>query len=145
MQNITSSFARDWQFVKISRNWKPHDFSKEVLDRLINENNRNLNDKISSIVYDIGSEEGREIKASLGDRMEIHTVIEGILLISGQNYSTKRENERTEIIIMKTGNPKENIHENQDIISYPYLKGVIKSIVPGSQFFENNEIITILF
>lgn len=43
MTNITGSFARDWQFVKISRNWKPHDFSKEILEKIIEENDRDFN------------------------------------------------------------------------------------------------------
>ena len=145
MQNITSSFARDWQFLKISRNWKPHDFSKEVLERLIQENDRNLNERISSIIFDIGMKEGREIKARLGTQIEIQTVIEGIMLISGQNYSINENDGITEINIFRVKNSNEKGLDSQDIISFPYLRGVIKSIMPESQLLEKSEGLTILF
>ena len=145
MQNVTSSFARDWQFLKISRNWKPHDFSKDILEKLIRENDKKINEKISSIVFELGRKEGKEIKARLGNQMEIHTVIEGILLISGQEYNIKRKNEKTEIIISKSGKSRENLMENGDIIFIPYLKGVIQSIIPESHFLDSSEDLTIYF
>ena len=145
MQNITSSFARDWQFLKISRNWKPHDFSKDVLEKLIRENDKKINEKISCIVFELGRKEGREIKSRLGNQMDIPTVIEGILLISGQEYNIKRNNEKMEIIISKSGKFKDNLIENADIIFIPYLKGVIQSIIPDAHFLDSSEDLTIYF
>jgi hypothetical protein len=145
MQNITSSFARDWQFVKISRSWKPHDFSKEILEKLLQENDRNINEMISKIVFDLGRKEGREIKNRLGGQMEINTVIEGILLISGQEYIIKKNDEKTEIVISKSMKNKDNLTDGLDTIFFPYIKGVIRSIIPDSHFLDSGEELTIYF
>ena len=145
MQNITSSFARDWQFVKISRSWKPHDFSKDILEKLILENDRNINEKISTIVFDLGRKEGMEIKNRLGNQMEIHTVLEGILLISGNDYRIEKNGEKTEIVISKPGKAKDNDIGNPDIIYFPYLKGVVKSVIPDSKFLDSGDSLTIYF
>ena len=145
MQNKTSSFARDWQFLKISRSWKPHDFSKDILEKLILENDRYINEKICNIVQELGIKEGKEIKERLGNQIEINTVIEGILLISGQDYNIKKNNEKTEIIVSKSLKSKENPIDNSDFISIPYLKGVIKSIMPSSHFLDSSESLTIYF
>lgn len=145
MQNITSTFARDWQFVKISRSWKPHDSSREILEKLIRENDRNINEKISSIAFDLGRKEGKEIKNRLGGQMEIYTVIEGILLISGQEYNIKKNGEKTEIVVSKAGKSRDNFMEGPDIVSFPYLKGVIRSIIPDSNFLDSGEDLTIYF
>lgn len=145
MQNKTSSFARDWQFLKISRSWKPHDFSKDILEKLIGENDRYINEKICNIVLELGLKEGKEIKNRLGNQIEVHTVIEGILLISGHDYNIKKNNEKIEIIVSKSLKSRDNPIDNSDLISIPYLKGVIQSIIPESHFLESGEGLTIYF
>jgi len=145
MPNITSSFARDWQFVKISRNWRPHDFSREVLEELIGEDDRFINEKISSIVFKLGKKEGEEIKNRLGGQIEIDTVIDGILLISGHDYNIKRKGEQTEIIITKSGKSKNQQIDNTDLVNISYIKGVIQSIIPDSNFLESGTELTIYF
>lgn len=145
MPNITSSFARDWQFVKISRNWRPHDFSKEVLEELIKVNDKAINERISDIAFELGKKEGREIKGRLGDQIEINTVIEGILLISGYDYNLKKEEKKTEITITKPKISKNQQSANTGIMNIPYIKGVVLSVIPESNFLESGTELIIYF
>lgn len=145
MPNITSSFARDWQFVKISRNWRPHDFSKEVLEELIKENDKAINEKISDIAFELGKKEGKEIKGRLGDQIEINTVIEGILLISGYDYNLKKEEKNTEITITKPKISKNQQSANTGLMNIPYIKGVVLSVIPESNFLESGTELIIYF
>lgn len=145
MPNITSSFARDWQFVKISRNWRPHDFSKEVLEELIKVNDKAINERISDIAFELGKKEGREIKGRLGDQIEINTVIEGILLISGYDYNLKKEEKKTEITITKPKISKNQQSANTGLMNIPYIKGVVLSVIPESNFLESGTELIIYF
>ena len=46
----TSSFARDWQLLKLSRDWKPADRSIEILEGLVGDNDPRIIQKIENIV-----------------------------------------------------------------------------------------------
>ncbi|UUX92094.1 hypothetical protein [Methanoplanus endosymbiosus] len=127
----TGSFARDWQLIKLSRDLKPHDISGEVLNRLIEDSDEDVAQKIEEIVVDIGERDGKSVHERMSASMNPETVIEGLLIASGIMYEA-RGNGRDLVIeislneknIMSSSikNPKLNI---------AYITGFATALAPG--------------
>lgn len=141
----TRSFARDWQLLKLSRDWKPADRSGEILRELIADNDPIITDKIEKIVREIGKRDAKEILMRMHPKMEINTILEGILLVSGIDYELLKDDTGKKIMIkkeMKTG-ISNAFSDNK--ISAAYIRGFIESIITGSEITDRGDHFTLFF
>ena len=140
----TSSFARDWQLLKLSRDWKPTERSGEILSVLIKDNDILINEKIERIVENIGERDAEEILMRMHPKMEVNTILEGILLVSGIDYQISKDGAGKKIMIKKEMKNKISEVLSGNKISAAYIKGFIKSIIPDSEITDRGDHFTLI-
>ena len=138
------SFARDWQLLKLSRDWKPADRSGEILSRLIKDNNPIVLDKVETIVKDIGRKDADEIKNRMHSQMDINTVLEGILLVSGIAYETENDDDGKKIRIKKEMRSSFSEVISDAGISAVYIRSFIEALIPDLDITDKGDNFTVL-
>lgn len=133
------SFARDWQLLKLSRDWKPADRSGEILSRLIKDNDPHVIQKIERIVQDLGKKDAEEILKRMHPQMDINAILEGILLVSGIAYETEKDNSGKKILIKKEMKCGFSEGINDIRIGAVYIRSFIESIIPGREISDRGE------
>lgn len=133
------SFARDWQLLKLSRDWKPADRSSEILGRLIQDNDPVVIEKIEKIVKDIGKKDAGEILKRMHPKMDINAILEGILLVSGIAYETVSDGDVKKILVRKEmKNAFSEIALNPQL-SAVYIRGFMESVMPGLEITDKGD------
>ena len=139
----TRSFARDWQLLKLSRDWKPADRSGEILNRLIQDHDTSVIQKIEKIVADIGKKDAEEILRRMNSMMEMSTILEGVLLVSGMIYETEKENGMKKIMIKKEMKSCFSEGISDSGISAVYVKSFIEALVPDIEITDKGDHFTL--
>ncbi|MBN2733545.1 MAG: hypothetical protein JXQ82_01640 [Methanomicrobiaceae archaeon] len=140
----TRSFARDWQLLKLSRDWKPADRSIEILDGLVKDNDPLIIEKIEKIVNEIGKHDAEEILQRMHPKMDIEAILEGILLVSGIAYETFEDNDGKKIKIKKEMRSSLSKVVSDNRISAAYIRGFIEIIIPGSEIRDRGDHFTLV-
>jgi hypothetical protein len=77
------SFARDWNLIKATRTWHPHDMAGDVLERLLEDASEGMLSEVTDIAYRLGVEEGRRFLDRTPVGMDDASVLESYFLVSG--------------------------------------------------------------
>ncbi|MFY1644592.1 hypothetical protein ACK11Z_12745, partial [Methanoculleus bourgensis] len=78
-----TSFARDWQLVKLARSMPQHDVAGPVLRDLLADASPALVEEVTAIAGRLGLEDGRALLAHSEERFDPPTLMEGLLLMWG--------------------------------------------------------------
>ncbi|MBP2132229.1 hypothetical protein J2128_000150 [Methanomicrobium sp. W14] len=142
----SSSFARDWQLLKLSRDWKPADRSNEILSRLIKDNDPLVIEKIEIISRDMGKQDAEEILRRMNPRMDVKTILEGILLVSGITYETSGDNKTGRKKIMIKKDMKSGYQEffSNRRVSAAYIRGFVNALAPNNKVSEMDDYFSLI-
>lgn len=138
------SFARDWQLLKLTRDWKPKDRSNEIVQRLLAENDTTVNAHIDAILNDMAKKDAADILQRMHSQMDKTTLIEGILLISGIAYDTANDGQEKRYMIRKAVKSSE-ANSVFDVNMNPvYLRSFIETIAPESEILDRGDHFTLV-
>ncbi|WOF16314.1 hypothetical protein F1737_06090 [Methanoplanus sp. FWC-SCC4] len=135
----TRSFARDWQLMKLSRNWKPDDRSGEILKGLLTDASPEIMKKVSEISYGIGQSDAEKIVERMQQRMELLDLFEGMLIVSGIDYKSVEEDGSHSFILKKEIRQIISCMDVNTEISASYIRGFITRIAPGADISDIGE------
>ena len=138
------SFARDWQLLKLTRDWKPKDRSNEIVQRLLAENDPTVTAHIDAILKDMAKRDATDILKRMHSQMDKTTLIEGILLISGIAYDTQSDGQDKRYMIRKAVKPAEANGVFDVNMNAVYLRSFIETIAPESEILDRGDHFTLL-
>ncbi len=78
-----TSFARDWQLVKLARSMPRHDVAGPIVRALLADASPALVEEVTAIAGRLGLEDGRALLAHSEERVDPPTLMEGLLLMWG--------------------------------------------------------------
>jgi hypothetical protein len=78
-----TSFARDWQLIKVARSLRRHDVAGPLVKRLLADASPGLTERITVIAGRLGEENGTALLAHTEERFDSPTLMEGLLLTWG--------------------------------------------------------------
>ncbi|NLN09906.1 MAG: hypothetical protein GX186_09955 [Methanoculleus thermophilus] len=78
-----TSFARDWQLIRVARSLRRHDVTRPLIQRLLAEATLDLTRRIAVIAEQLGKEDGTALLAHTEEQFDPPTLMEGILLTWG--------------------------------------------------------------
>lgn len=78
-----TSFARDWQLIKVARSLQRHDVTGSLLQKLLADAPAGLTERIAAIARRLGEENGTELVTHAEERLDPPTLMEGLLLTWG--------------------------------------------------------------
>lgn len=78
-----TSFARDWQLIKVARSLRRRDVTTPLVQRLLADAPQGLAEQVSAIAGKLGAEDGTALLAHNEERFDPPTLMEGLLLMWG--------------------------------------------------------------
>ncbi|KLK87973.1 hypothetical protein SZ63_08275 [Methanoculleus sediminis] len=78
-----TSFARDWQLIKVARSLQRHDVTGSLVQKLLADAPAGLTERIAAIARRLGEENGTELVTHAEERLDPPTLMEGLLLTWG--------------------------------------------------------------
>ncbi|MFA7562236.1 MAG: hypothetical protein WCY70_02230 [Methanoculleus sp.] len=78
-----TSFARDWQLIKVTRSLQRQDVTGSLMQRLLMDAPAGLTERIAAIARRLGEENGTELLTHTRERLDPPTLMEGLLLTWG--------------------------------------------------------------
>ncbi|KAF5081908.1 hypothetical protein DSECCO2_105190 [anaerobic digester metagenome] len=78
-----TSFARDWQLIKVARSLQRHDVTGSLLQKLLADAPAGLTERIAAIARRLGEENGTQILTHAEEQLDPPTLMEGLLLTWG--------------------------------------------------------------
>jgi hypothetical protein len=78
-----TSFARDWQLIKVARSMRRHDVAGPLVRRLLADAPPALVERVTAIAGRLGEEDGTALLARTEERFDPSTLMEGLLLMWG--------------------------------------------------------------
>ncbi len=138
------SFARDWQLLKLTRDWKPKDRSNEIVQRLLASNDPTVTAHIEAILKDMGKADATGMIQRMHPQMEKGTLIEGILLISGIAYETSDEGKEKRYMIKKAANSVDTNSVFDVNVNAVYIRSFIETIAPESEILDRGDHFTLV-
>lgn len=78
-----TSFARDWQLIKVARSLQRHDVAGLLVRRLLADAPPGLTEGITAIARRLGEENGTELLTRAEEQFDPPTLMEGLLLTWG--------------------------------------------------------------
>jgi hypothetical protein len=126
-----TSFARDWQLIKVARSLRRHDVAAPLVRRLLAAAPPGLTEEITAIAGRLGEENGAALLAHTEERFDPPTLMEGLLLTWGiPCLSTdEAESEAVTITIAGEGVAAALRETFADIrVAVPYLTGYVRAL-----------------
>ncbi|WP_292521482.1 hypothetical protein [Methanoculleus sp.] len=78
-----TSFARDWQLIKVARSLRRHDVTGPLVQRLLTDASAETSQQVTVIADRLGAEDGAALLARTEERFDPPTLMEGLLLTWG--------------------------------------------------------------
>lgn len=78
-----TSFARDWQLIKVARSLRRHDVAGPLVRELLADASPALVEQVAAIAGRLGEEDGTALLARSEERFDAATLMEGLLLTWG--------------------------------------------------------------
>ncbi|BBL68238.1 hypothetical protein [Methanoculleus chikugoensis] len=78
-----TSFARDWQLIKVARSLQRHDVTGSLVQKLLADAPAGLTERIAAIARRLGEENGTELLTHAEEQLNPPTLMEGLLLTWG--------------------------------------------------------------
>ncbi len=78
-----TSFARDWQLIKVARSLRRHDVAGPLVRNLLRDASPDLVKQVAAIAGRLGAEDGKALLACNEEQFDPPTLMEGLLLMWG--------------------------------------------------------------
>ncbi|WP_067073367.1 hypothetical protein [Methanoculleus horonobensis] len=78
-----TSFARDWQLIKVARSLQRHDVIGSLVQKLLLDAPPGLTERIAATARRLGEESGTELLTHAEEQLDPPTLMEGLLLTWG--------------------------------------------------------------
>jgi len=78
-----TSFARDWQLIKVARSLQRHDVTGSLVQKLLADAPAGLTERIAATARRLGEESGTELLTHAEEQLDPPTLMEGLLLTWG--------------------------------------------------------------
>lgn len=140
-----SSFARDWQLIKLSRHTKRHDISAPLLQRLLDGAPATVKASIAAAATRLGKEEGKELLARTPAAMDRAALAGSVLMMWGIAFAQETaEGGGIRIQVRKDDEALASIHPDPRI-AVPYLAGYLSALAPRGGVRDDAEHLTAEF
>jgi hypothetical protein len=138
------SFARDWQLIKLSRTWHPHDLSGAILERMLTAHNPLVVTEIGKAARVLGAEEGRQFRERMPAGIDEVTVLESLFLIGGIWCEVTRDEEGALLKIKKDTGSFLGGGRHLETIAIPFLAGIVEAVAPDARVRETGDLLEVL-
>ncbi len=125
-----TSFARDWQLIKVARSLRQHDVAGPLVRRLLAEASAGLTEQVAAIAGRLGAEDGTALLAHNEERFDPPTLMEGLLLMWGIPCESTETPEGSLAIVIDGNGAAAAIREAfADVrVAVPYLTGYARAL-----------------
>jgi len=140
-----TSFARDWQLLKIARSLRGHDVTGPLVRRLLADASSDTVDRVAAIAEKLGEEDGTSLLARNEARFDPPTLMEGLLLMWGIPCDTREAADGSMIITV--GGDGAALRETfaDARVAAPYLAGYARALQPDAVLADDTGRITFRF
>lgn len=129
-----TSFARDWQLVKLARSMPEHDVAGKILRELLEDADPTLVEQVSAIAGRLGAEDGRALLAHSEEGFDAATLMEGLLLMWGIPCESKEvAGEGITITLQGNGAATREAFVDERVAA-PYLAGYARALQRDAVF-----------
>lgn len=123
-----TSFARDWQLIKVARSMRRHDVAGPLVRRLLLDAPPALVERVTAIAGRLGEEDGTALIARTEEQFDPSTLMEGLLLMWGVPCDSKEAADGGTAITLG-GNESAVCETFADIrVAAPYLAGYARAL-----------------
>jgi len=129
---VPGSFARNWQLMKLARNWRPGDVGWEIVGRLLSDPRSHMNAEIIRIASELGYEEGSKFISRFPRDTDLVTVLEGFFLLTGITCMTEEEEGVTFFSLQEGEGLLADAIPNRQVTA-AYMRGCIRAIAPEAE------------
>lgn len=123
-----TSFARDWQLVKLARSMPEHDVAGKILRELLEDADPTLVEQVSAIAGRLGAEDGRALLAHSEEGFDAATLMEGLLLMWGIPCTSKEVPGGGLVISLEPGEAAIRETFVDELVAGPYLAGYARAL-----------------
>ena len=125
-----TSFARDWQLIKIARSLRRHDVAGPLVRKLLAEAPPSLTERIIAIAGRLGEENGTALLARTEERFDPPILMEGLLLTWGIPCESRDADDGSVAITVGGDGVAAAIRENfaDERVAGPYLAGYARAL-----------------
>ncbi len=130
-----TSFARDWQLIKVARSLRRHDVAGPLVRRLLVDAPPGLTEGIAAIAGRLGKENGTALLAHAEERFDPPTLMEGLLLTWGiPCHSTGDADDGVVTIAIDGDGAAAALQDTfTDVrVAVPYLTGYVRALQPDA-------------
>jgi len=128
-----TSFARDWQLIKVARSLRRHDVTGPLVRRLLADAPPGLTEGITEIAGRLGEENGTALLAHTEERFDPPTLMEGLLLTWGIPCQSVNGADDGAVTIMIDGAAAALRETFADVrVAVPYLTGYVRALQPDA-------------
>ncbi len=140
-----TSFARDWQLLKIARSLRRHDVAGPLLRLLLAEASGDLVDRVATIARKLGEDDGTALLIRNEERFDPPTLMEGLLLMWGIPCDPHETDDGSMVITI--GGDGAALQETfADVrVAAPYLAGYVHALQPDAAFTNDSGRMTLRF
>jgi hypothetical protein len=129
-----TSFARDWQLIKVARSLREHDVTGSLLRRLLKDAPPGLMERVTAIAERLGEEDGTALLSRAEERFDPPTLMEGLLLTWGvPSESTETAEGGVLLTIDCTAAAVRDTFADARVAG-PYLAGYARALQPDAVF-----------
>ncbi len=123
-----TSFARDWQLVKLARSMPQHDVASPILRALLADAPAALVEEVTAIAGRIGLEDGSALLSRSEERFDPPTLMEGLLLMWGIPCESKEAPGGGVAITLGGGETTVREAVVDERVAGPYLAGYARAL-----------------
>ena len=125
-----TSFARDWQLIKVARSLRRRDVTAPLVQRLLADASPGLSEQVTAIAGRLGAEDGAALLAHNEERFDPPTLMEGLLLMWGIPCEPAGTPDGGRAIVIEGAAAASAIRETfADVrVAVPYLTGYARAL-----------------
>jgi hypothetical protein len=125
-----TSFARDWQLIKVARSLRRHDVAGPLVKKLLADAPAGLAERITAIAGRLGEEHGTAFLGHTEERFDSPTLMEGLLLTWGIPCESTETDDGSVVIAIGGDGAAAAVQEAfADVrVAGPYLAGYARAL-----------------
>ncbi|NLM29622.1 MAG: hypothetical protein GX216_04215 [Methanomicrobiales archaeon] len=129
-----TSFARNWQLIKVARSLRQHDVAGPLIQRLLKDASPDLEEQIAAIAGQLGEEDGLALRARSEAGFDAPTLMEGLLLMWGIPCESREEHgEGITITLLCDGTAIREVFADERVAA-PYLASYSRALQQDAAF-----------
>lgn len=142
---VGTSFARDWQLLKVARSLRRHDVTGPLVRILLEDASGDLVERVATAAKKLGEEDGTALLACNEERFDPPTLMEGLLLMWGIPCDSHETDDGS--MVLTLGSDDAALRETfADIrVAAPYLAGYARALQSGAVFTDDADRMSLRF